>query len=95
MNVKRQSKLDRRIVSFLVDHEPTEYNARDLSVALALSPDTLPGNPPMVLLASKLISRRKVAGKFVYRSVVLDKIAAECPMIDRSQAIENIAGLME
>ena len=95
MNVKRQSKLDRRIVSFLADHEPKEYNAMDLGIALALSPDTLPSNPPMALLKANLISRRKVGGKFVYRSMVLSRVEAECPMIDRSQAIENIAGMME
>lgn len=84
-----QTKLDRRILSYLVDHDPKEYDATDLRFAMGLSQDN--HFSMTALTKSKLVSRRKVGIKYLYSTTILKTIAEQYPLIDRTEAVEAIA----
>ncbi len=87
--LSRQSKLHRQIISFLADHDPAEYNSRDLGIAVGLSVNT--HYSLAVLVKSRLINARKIGGKILYSTGVLKQVDEHYPLVGRAQAIEDIA----
>lgn len=95
MAVKRHTKRDIQILSYLLDHNGTQFTANELSVHLGYSADTIPANPPTDLLKAKLIQREKVRGKFMYRSDLMQRAEVDFPLIGAVQLREDIAGLVK
>lgn len=91
LTITKQSRLDRQIISFLVDHEPARFDAMQLALAVGHS---TPSHINMTYLVKIGIVRCvKLGRKKEYQSLLLEKIQQDYPLIDRAQAIEDIARL--
>jgi uncharacterized small protein (DUF1192 family) len=91
LNIKRQSELDRRILSFMLDHDGTEYDAEQIKIAAGLSVTT--HISMTALVSAELVCRRKIGRVYFYSTPVLARVDEHYPLIGRSTAIEEIARL--
>ena len=83
--------LHRRLVSYLVDHEPQEVEAGVLDRLLAVSQGTIYKNPPTQFVKLGLIQRQPHPQGFTYKSRIRAILAQDCSLLDPAEIVERIA----
>lgn len=91
--IKRQSKLDRQILSLLVDHDSSSFTADEIAAHIPYAATTIANNPPTELVKAKLVTKVRFGRHIRYRSNVIERAKTDFPLLDVASIRADIAKL--